>query len=98
MPFTPFHMGVGLVSKGLSPRRVSILAFGASQVAVDCEPLFRALRHVNPIHGPVHTMLVGGAVGVAAGAVTWWIGRGIAPLLPAFLRHEIGRASCRERV
>jgi|SRR5262245_2967719 len=93
MPFTPFHMGVGLVAKGISPPQVSILAFGASQVAVDCEPLYHALRHENPIHGPVHTILVGGAVGLAAGAATWWVGRRIAPMLPPFLRRDLDRGA-----
>ena len=71
MPFTPLHMGVGLVAKGLAPSRVSIPAFGASQVAIDCEPLYHYLRHEWPLHGPLHTILVGGAVGLAVGAAVW---------------------------
>ena len=86
-------MGVGLMAKGVTPRRVSIVAFGTSQVAVDCEPLFRAIRHVQPIHGPFHTLLVGGALGLAVGAATWWAGRGIAPRLPRFLAHDLDRGA-----
>ena len=37
MPFTPLHLGVGLLGKGLLPRRVSLTAFAASQVVIDVE-------------------------------------------------------------
>lgn len=86
MPFTPLHFGAGLLSKGMTPRRLSITAFVASQVAVDCEPLYHALRHQYPLHGPVHTMLIGGAVGLAVGAAVWALGRRVPALHPQLSR------------
>lgn len=91
VPFTPFHMGVGLLAKGASPRRVSIVAFGASQVAIDIEPLYHHLRHEWPLHGPLHTVLVGGAVGIAVGALVWALGRSRAPTLPPLVARDLER-------
>jgi len=84
-------MGVGLLAKGVSPRRVSIVAFGASQVAIDCEPLYHHLRHQWPLHGPVHSVLVGGALGLAVGALVWALGRNRAPALPPMVARDIAR-------
>jgi membrane-bound metal-dependent hydrolase YbcI (DUF457 family) len=86
-------MGVGLVAKGLAPRRVSILAFGASQVAIDCEPLYHYFRHEWPLHGPLHTLLVGGAVGLAVGAAVWAVTRPWTPRLPLEARRDLARGA-----
>lgn len=68
MPFTPFHVGPGLLLKGAGPRAVSLVAFVATQVAVDLEPLWFILRGETPIHRWTHTFAVGGAIGLAVGA------------------------------
>ena len=68
MPFTPFHFGPGLLLKGLAPRRISLTAFVATQVVVDLEPLVRRVRGEYPLHGPVHTVWVAGAIGLVVGA------------------------------
>ena len=91
MPFTPLHLGPGLLSKGASPRNVSIIAFGASQVAVDLEPLYHHVRHELPLHRAFHTVLGGGAVGLAAGAAVWLVARHRARALPRGLRLDIER-------
>jgi len=82
-------MGPGLLLKGTWPRGVSIIAFGATQVAVDCEPLYRHFRHESRLHGPIHSVLVGGAVGLATGALVWILGRRWAGRLPAALRRDL---------
>lgn len=92
MPFTPFHLGPGLLSKGAAPRRVSITAFAASQVAIDLEPLYHALRNEYPLHGPLHTVLIGGAVGLAVGAVVWALGRQVTTFHP-LLRRDVERGA-----
>lgn len=74
MPFTPFHFGPGLLLKGASPRHVSLTAFAVSQVAIDIEPLYYTLRQDPHAHRAVHTVLGGGAVGLAVGLVVWAIG------------------------
>lgn len=89
MPFTPFHLGPGLLAKGASPRRISITAFAASQVVVDLEPLYRHFRHELPLHGPFHTVLVGGGLGLAAGAAVWGMGRRSPVVLPPRFQRDV---------
>jgi membrane-bound metal-dependent hydrolase YbcI (DUF457 family) len=86
-------MGVGLLAKGVSPPRVSILAFGASQVAIDCEPLYHHFRHELPLHGPFHTVLIGGAVGVAVGALAWVLARRFTPTFPSLIARDLERGA-----
>ena len=93
LPFTPFHFGPGLLAKGASPRHVSFTAFVASQVAVDCEPLYHYLRNEYPLHGAFHTVLGGGLVGLATGAAVWAVGLPLADRLPALLRRDITRGA-----
>lgn len=55
MPFTPLHLGPGLLLKSLGGRRLSLGAFAASQVAIDIEPLLRILRGDAVLHGWTHS-------------------------------------------
>ncbi|CAK0753234.1 conserved membrane hypothetical protein [Gammaproteobacteria bacterium] len=57
MPFTPLHMGPGLMIKALTGDRFSILSFGVAQVAMDIEPLIGMVRGSFRLHGPTHTYL-----------------------------------------
>jgi hypothetical protein len=66
MPFTPFHMGPGLLVKSLAGRRFSLVVFGTSQVAIDIEPLVHILRGDSVLHGFTHTLLGATLVGAAA--------------------------------
>ena len=75
MPFTPFHLGPGLLVKGAVPRHVSLSAFAATQVVVDLEPLTFILRGEYPVHRWAHTVAGAGAVGLAVGAALWALGR-----------------------
>jgi hypothetical protein len=65
MPFTPFHMGAGLLGKGAIPRSFSLTVFGMTQVVLDLEVLWHMLRHEYPWHTFWHTCL--GATLLAAG-------------------------------
>ena len=38
MPFTPFHMGAGVVGKAVLDGRISLINFGVAQVLIDIEP------------------------------------------------------------
>jgi hypothetical protein len=67
MPLTPLHMGPGLVFKAGLGARMSVVAFGLSQVAIDVEPLLAFLLGWMKLHGWTHTYL--GATLIAA-AVT----------------------------
>jgi len=44
MPFTPCHVGPGLLLKSAAPRRVSVVAFALANVAIDVETLVHILR------------------------------------------------------
>ena len=57
MPVTPFHFGVGLLGKGVAPRAVSLCAFVASQIAIDCESAyFLFVARAEPVHRVLHTL------------------------------------------
>ena len=65
MPFTPYHFGPGVLAKSLTPRRFSITAHVASQVAIDCETLYHILNHTKPDHRFFHTMVGASLVGMS---------------------------------
>ncbi len=92
MPFTPFHFGPGLLLKSAAPRRISLAAFAATQVAVDLEPLYFLLRGEYAAHRVLHTVWGGGAVGLAVGLALWIVARSRAEGFPPAARVEVGRA------
>jgi membrane-bound metal-dependent hydrolase YbcI (DUF457 family) len=69
MPVTPLHFGVGMLAKGLFPRRASLAAFVISQVVIDTEvAYYMLLRHEWPVHRWAHTVLGGLLIGLASAA------------------------------
>lgn len=70
MPFTPFHMGIGVAAKAIAPRLVSIQVFGLTQIAMDIEPGIGMATGNEALHGWTHTLW--GAVPVALGCVVTW--------------------------
>ena len=85
MPFTPFHMGVGLAAKAVGGRHFSVLTFGIAQVAMDIEPLIGMLRQSPVLHGPTHTYLGAVPIALVAAALTPWL---CGPLLRRW-NHEV---------
>jgi len=71
MPFTPFHFGPGLILKAGAPRRFSFLAYATTQVAIDLESWYFLTRDDWPVHRDLHTFVLGAAVGVGVGVLTW---------------------------
>lgn len=69
MPFTPLHLGPGLVLKAALGRRFSFMVFGGSQVLMDLEPLIGILRGWPVLHGYTHTLPGALAIGTVAGVV-----------------------------
>ena len=49
-------MGVALFAKAAVPRSVSVVLFGATQVAIDLEPGIRMALHSGHVHGVTHTV------------------------------------------
>jgi len=64
MPFTPFHLGPGLLAKAVLPRRLSLTAFAVTQVAIDLETLYHLARNEWPAHRGLHTVAGASFVGV----------------------------------
>ncbi len=83
MPFTPFHMGAALLLKPALRLNFSVLIFGASQIAIDIEPLVRIIRGDAVLHGWSHTAL--GAIAIGMGSA--WIAR---PIANAWLKALAG--------
>lgn len=89
MPFTPFHLGPGLLLKSAAPAGVSLTAFAAAQVAIDLEPLTFIARGEYPVHRVLHTVWAAGVVGAAVGVVVWAACRGVAPRLGSAVRDDV---------
>ena len=55
MPFTPFHMGPGLLIKSLLNGSFSLMVFGWAQIVMDLQPLFVIITGEGHLHGFSHT-------------------------------------------
>ncbi len=67
MPFTPIHMGPGMLVKSVIQERFSLMVFGWSQIVMDIQPLYAMFTGKVHLHGATHTYL--GAIPVALIAV-----------------------------
>jgi len=72
MPFTPFHFGPGAAIHAIAPKQVSFLAFCASNVLIDIEPLYFILTQQYPLHRFFHTYI--GAVLIAGATIALFVG------------------------
>jgi membrane-bound metal-dependent hydrolase YbcI (DUF457 family) len=57
MPFTPFHMGPGILIKALLQGSFSLMVFGWAQIVMDIQPLFVLLTGEGHLHGFSHTYI-----------------------------------------
>lgn len=55
MPFTPFHMGPGIVVKALLQGSFSLMVFGWAQIVMDIQPLVVLISGEGHLHGFSHT-------------------------------------------
>lgn len=55
MPFTPFHMGPGILIKALLQGSFSLMVFGWAQIVMDLQPLVVLLTGEGHLHGFSHT-------------------------------------------
>ncbi|MDO3388500.1 hypothetical protein QWI17_21820 [Gilvimarinus sp. SDUM040013] len=69
MPFTPFHMGPGLLIKSVLRGAFSLMVFGWAQIIMDIQPLLVMLTGDGHLHGFSHTYLGASLLAVLA-AVT----------------------------
>lgn len=66
MPFTPLHMGPGILLKALRPERFSLMVFGWTQIVMDLQPLFAMLSGRGELHGFSHTLIGASLIAVLA--------------------------------
>ena len=57
MPFTPLHMGPGLLIKAPMQGAFSLMVFGWTQILIDIQPLVVLLTGHGALHGISHTYL-----------------------------------------
>jgi hypothetical protein len=55
MPFTPLHMGPGILVKAILQGSFSLMVFGWTQVVMDLQPLIVILTGEGHLHGFTHT-------------------------------------------
>ena len=64
MPFTPFHMGPGLLIKSLLQSSFSLMVFGWAQIVMDIQPLIAMTTGVGALHGFTHTYVGATLLGI----------------------------------
>lgn len=72
MPFTPFHLGPGLLIGMLLLRYLDLPALIVASVVLDLEPLFIIMTGADySLHGASHTFLCGSVVAAALSVVMY---------------------------
>ena len=66
MPFTPFHMGPGLLVKALLQGSFSLMVFGWVQIVMDIQPLVVLLTGEGHLHGFSHTYIGATLIGIGS--------------------------------
>lgn len=57
MPFTPLHMGAGILCKSILQGSFSLMVLGWSQIVMDIQPLAAILTGHGELHGFTHTYI-----------------------------------------
>ena len=55
MPFTPIHMGPGILLKAILQSSFSLMVFGWTQIVMDIQPLIVLITGEGHLHGFTHT-------------------------------------------
>ncbi len=67
MPFTPFHMGPGILIKAILQGSFSLMVFGWTQIVMDIQPLIVMISGSGHLHGFTHTFIGGSLVAIFSG-------------------------------
>ncbi len=67
MPIMPFHLGPGVLIKGIAPASFSLSSFALANAAMDAEPLFRFLASRTPHYGASHSIAGAMLIAIAVG-------------------------------
>lgn len=85
MPITPLHMGPALLGKAALDNRISLIAFGFSQLLIDIEPLIGLILHWPRLHGVTHTL----PLALGLGLLSALLARLLSPWLLARWNREM---------
>ena len=66
MPFTPLHMGPGLLVKACMQSAFSLMVFGWTQILIDIQPLIVLMTGKGELHGFSHTYIGATFIAIAA--------------------------------
>ena len=66
MPFSPLHMGPGIVVKACLQGAFSLMVFGWSQILMDIQPLVVMLTERGELHGFSHTYIGASLIAIIA--------------------------------
>ncbi|WP_300450222.1 hypothetical protein [Accumulibacter sp.] len=66
MPFTPFHVGPGLLVKALLQGSFSLLVFAWAQIVMDIQPLVVLMTGEGHLHGFSHTFVGATLIGLGS--------------------------------
>lgn len=67
MPFTPIHMGAGILIKSLLQGSFSLMIFGWTQIVMDIQPLIVLVSGEGHLHGFTHTYIGAILIAIIAG-------------------------------
>ena len=84
MPFTPLHMGPGLLIKALLQGCFSLIIFGWAQLLMDIQPLLVIITGKGHMHGFSHTYT--GATLIAI--ISAWSGKWVYSLIMKFISND----------
>lgn len=74
MPFTPLHMGPGILVKAIFRGSFSIMVFGWAQILMDVQPLVVLYTNRGNLHGFSHTTLAATLLAVVAAVSGRYLG------------------------
>ena len=69
MPFTPIHMGPGILIKSILGSSFSLMVFGWTQIIIDLQPLYVLIQGEGRLHGFSHTY-IGASIATVVSALT----------------------------
>ena len=84
MPFTPLHLGPGILLKAVFQGFFSLIIFGWAQVLMDLQPLFVMITGIGNLHGFSHTYI--GATLIAL--ISAFTGKLIFELVLIFVKND----------
>ena len=90
MPFTPYHMGPGILFKALLRGGFSLMIFGWVQILMDLQPLIVMVTNEGRLHGSSHTYLGATLIAFFAAVSGKYLVQFVLGLLPQAKHRGVG--------